>query len=161
MSETTTITGLHAVEILDSRGRPTVQTTCTLAGGAIATVSVPSGASTGAAEAHELRDGDPGRYGGLGVRTAVANVNGEIAAHLAGWDALDQAGIDEALINARRNRAEIPTRGKRDSLCLAGGGPGIGSRDWCAVVRPVRGNCWSGRDAGEAATSDGQSLQRW
>ena len=65
---------LSALEILDSRGRPTVQATCTLASGAVATVSVPSGASTGAAEALELRDGDPQRYRGLGCRKAVAHV---------------------------------------------------------------------------------------
>ena len=67
-----TIRRLTALEILDSRGRPTVQATCALASGAIATVSVPSGASTGAAEALELRDRDPQRYRGLGCRQAVA-----------------------------------------------------------------------------------------
>src|SRR5690349_15357644 len=65
---------LTGLEILDSRGRPTVQATCTLASGVRATVSVPSGASTGAAEARELRDGDPARYRGLGCRKAVAHV---------------------------------------------------------------------------------------
>jgi enolase len=65
---------LSALEILDSRGRPTVQATCELEGGAIGVASVPSGASTGSAEALELRDGDPSRYGGLGCRTAVHNV---------------------------------------------------------------------------------------
>ena len=60
-----------AREILDSRGRPTVAATCALSGGATETASVPSGASTGQAEALELRDGDPARYGGLGCRTAV------------------------------------------------------------------------------------------
>jgi enolase len=69
------IENLFAREILDSRGRPTLWARCTLAGGATAAVSVPSGASTGAAEAHELRDGDPTRYGGLGCRRAAANVS--------------------------------------------------------------------------------------
>jgi enolase len=69
---------LTAAEILDSRGRPTVSATCTLAGGATASASVPSGASTGTAEALELRDRDPQRYGGLGCRKAVAHVAGEI-----------------------------------------------------------------------------------
>src|SRR5688500_11853748 len=78
MDDPCRIAQLHAIEILDSRGRPTIQTSCELADGTRATVSVPSGASTGSAEAHELRDGDPARYGGLGVRKAVANVNGEI-----------------------------------------------------------------------------------
>ena len=76
-----TIKQLTALEILDSRGRPTVRATCELEGGAgprgaAASASVPSGASTGAAEALELRDGDPDRYRGLGCRQAVANVNG-------------------------------------------------------------------------------------
>ncbi|MDP8950624.1 MAG: phosphopyruvate hydratase, partial [Actinomycetota bacterium] len=71
------IARLTGLEILDSRGRPTVKVTCELEGGALGTASVPSGASTGSAEALEMRDGDPERYGGLGCRRAVANVNGE------------------------------------------------------------------------------------
>jgi enolase len=92
------ITLLSAIEILDSRGKPTVKATCTLADGATASASVPSGASTGAAEAHELRDGDPKRYRGQGCRKAVANVNGEIAAALRGWEIADQGQLDQALI---------------------------------------------------------------
>src|SRR5690349_4878891 len=98
MAESGQIARLHAVEILDSRGRPTVQTTCELKDGTQATVSVPSGASTGKAEAHELRDGDPDRYGGLGVRLAVINVNSDINQALAGRSVDDQAAIDQALI---------------------------------------------------------------
>ena len=67
---------LWGLEILDSRGRPTVQASCTLASGVTVTVSVPSGASKGAAEAQELRDGDPRRYRGRGTRQAAANVSG-------------------------------------------------------------------------------------
>jgi enolase len=90
------ITRVHAREILDSRGNPTVE--CDVdAGGARGRAAVPSGASTGQREALELRDGDKARYLGKGVRTAVANVNGEIAQMLAGQD-LDQRGIDAALI---------------------------------------------------------------
>ncbi len=109
MRSDTAIADLHAVEILDSRGRPTVQTSCRLAGGAMATVSVPSGASTGAAEAHELRDLDPARYGGLGCRTAVANVNGEVLTALTGADAADQAAIDQALLDldGTENKARL------------------------------------------------------
>src|SRR5688500_16622998 len=93
------IAGLHAVEILDSRGRPTIQTSCELADGTRATVSVPSGASTGSAEVHELRDGDTARYGGLGVRRAVANVNGEInRAVVLSALTTDQAPLDRFLI---------------------------------------------------------------
>ena len=89
---------LTALEILDSRGRPTVQATCRIFGGAEATASVPSGASTGSAEACELRDGDPTRYGGLGTRRAVANVNGAIADALGKHDFADQGDLDRALI---------------------------------------------------------------
>ncbi len=94
---TTTIQSLHARQILDSRGRPTVEVDVHLSGGVMGRASVPSGASTGAAEAHELRDGDPAQYRGLGVRQAVANVNGEIARALQGVDAADQRGLDERL----------------------------------------------------------------
>jgi len=92
------VRGLAAYEILDSRGRPTVLAVCTLASGAVGSASVPSGASTGAAEAHELRDGDPGRYGGLGCRTAVANVNGAIRVALSGARIDDHAALDRLLI---------------------------------------------------------------
>jgi enolase len=89
---------LTAAEILDSRGRPTISATCSLAGGALASASVPSGASTGAAEALELRDRDPQRYGGLGCRKAVAHVADEIHRTLAGANFADQAELDRALI---------------------------------------------------------------
>src|ERR1700687_136637 len=85
-----------AFEALDSRGTPTVACVVTLAGGAQACATVPSGASTGRHDAHEARDGGA-RYGGRGVRAAVAAVNGEIAALLRGRDAADQAVIDAAL----------------------------------------------------------------
>ena len=93
-----TIERLTALEILDSRGRPTLQATCTLASGANATVSVPSGASTGAAEALELRDGDPARYRGLGVRRAVAHVNHDLQEALAGQEFASQATLDQAML---------------------------------------------------------------
>ena len=78
------ITRVHGREILDSRGNPTVEVDVTLDGGALGRAAVPSGASTGEREALELRDGDKARYGGKGVRKAVANVNGEIATALVG-----------------------------------------------------------------------------
>ena len=84
-------------QILDSRGRPTVEADVILEGGATGRASVPSGASTGAAEAHELRDGDPAWYDGRGVLKAVAHVNGTIVQALRGADAGDQAGLDRAL----------------------------------------------------------------
>jgi enolase len=86
-------------EILDSRGNPTVEVDVVLESGECASAAVPSGASTGAHEAVELRDGDKSRYDGKGVLKAVGHVNGEIAAALRGADASDQRGIDERLIN--------------------------------------------------------------
>ena len=91
------ITSVHGREILDSRGNPTVEVEVTLAGGAIGRASVPSGASTGEREALELRDGDKARYGGKGVRKAVANVNGEIAKAVCGPER-DQRALDGAMI---------------------------------------------------------------
>ncbi len=95
----TTITRIHAREILDSRGNPTLEAEVTLADGSFGRAAVPSGASTGSREAVELRDGDKTRYGGKGVSKAVGNVNGAIAAALAGFDAADQAGLDRRLID--------------------------------------------------------------
>ncbi len=92
------ITNVHAREILDSRGNPTVEADVTLESGAFGRAAVPSGASTGSREAVELRDGDPGRYGGKGVRNAVANVNSEIREALLGQDARHQQAVDERLI---------------------------------------------------------------
>ncbi|RBL81324.1 phosphopyruvate hydratase [Streptomyces cavourensis] len=91
------IKSLRARQILDSRGRPTVEVDVELQDGSLGRAAVPSGASTGAAEAHELRDGDPAAYAGLGVRKAVAHVNGELARALAGFDAADQEGADRLL----------------------------------------------------------------
>jgi len=95
----TTIRQVHAREILDSRGNPTVEVEVWLEGGAHGRAAVPSGASTGVHEALELRDGDKGRYGGKGVLKAVNNVNGELAAAIKGMDALDQAGVDKAMLD--------------------------------------------------------------
>jgi enolase len=89
---------IHAREILDSRGNPTVEADVTLVGGRSGRAAVPSGASTGEHEAVELRDGDPKRYGGKGVLKAVRNVNEVIAAALKGMDACDQRMIDRRLI---------------------------------------------------------------
>jgi enolase len=93
------IASIHAREILDSRGNPTLEAEVRLADGSLGHAMVPSGASTGAKEAVELRDGDKTRYGGKGVQKAVANVNGVIAQALAGLDACDQAGLDKRLID--------------------------------------------------------------
>jgi enolase len=95
----TAIARIHGREILDSRGNPTVQVDVVLDAGQRGRAAVPSGASTGAHEAVELRDGEQRRYGGKGVRKAVAHVNDEIAVALRGADAADQRAIDERLIN--------------------------------------------------------------
>ncbi|MGH8214298.1 MAG: phosphopyruvate hydratase [Rhodanobacteraceae bacterium] len=94
----TTIKTIHAREVLDSRGNPTLEAEVTLADGAFGRAIVPSGASTGTREAVELRDGDKARYLGKGVTKAVGNVNGEIAQALSGFDAADQQGVDDKLI---------------------------------------------------------------
>ncbi len=93
-----TIVDIHARQILDSRGNPTVEVDVTLADGTFGRAAVPSGASTGAHEAWEKRDGDKGCYVGKGVLGAVDSVNTQIAEELEGCDALDQAGIDERML---------------------------------------------------------------
>ncbi len=113
---TTQITRIHAREILDSRGNPTLEAEVTLAGGGFGRAAVPSGASTGSREAVELRDGDKSRYGGKGVKNAVANVNGVIAAALEGFDAVDQHGLDTKLIALDGT----PNKGKLGANALLG-----------------------------------------
>ncbi|MCB0076279.1 MAG: phosphopyruvate hydratase [Anaerolineales bacterium] len=93
-----TIEDIYGRQILDSRGNPTVEVEVTLASGAMGRAAVPSGASTGAHEAHELRDEGEKAYGGKGVQQAVSNVNGEIADALIGMDATDQQAVDQAMI---------------------------------------------------------------
>jgi enolase len=95
----TTIQTIHARQILDSRGNPTVEVDVTLEDGSKGRAAVPSGASTGSREALELRDGDASRYGGKGVLKAVANVNGAIATSLKGMDATDQSTVDQKMLN--------------------------------------------------------------
>src|SRR5262249_34170363 len=94
----TMIAALRAREILDSRGNPTIEVECRLDSGAMGRAAVPSGASTGEHEALELRDGDARRYRGKGVLKAIAHVSETIAPRVLGMDALDQAGVDAALL---------------------------------------------------------------
>jgi enolase len=103
------IENVAAMEILDSRGNPTVQAQVTLADGSTGTAAVPSGASTGTFEAVELRDGDASRYQGKGVRKAVENVNTSIAGRLKGMDVRDQADLDRAMIelDGTPNKAKL------------------------------------------------------
>jgi enolase len=95
----TSIEAIDAIEILDSRGNPTIEVEVLLIGGAVGRAAIPSGASTGEHEALELRDGDEERYLGKGVQQALANVTETIAPQLLGWDATDQVGIDRLLID--------------------------------------------------------------
>ena len=103
------VESVSAREILDSRGGPTVEADVLLSDGSMGRASVPSGASTGSLEAVELRDGDPRRYGGLGVLRAVANVNGEIASAVRGHEVTDQRALDEQLIelDGTANKARL------------------------------------------------------
>src|SRR5438045_4216819 len=89
---------VHAREILDSRGNPTVEVEVELADGTVGRAAVPSGASTGAHEAVELRDGDKKRYRGLGVLKAVEHVNSDLAEALVGQDAMDQVAVDRTML---------------------------------------------------------------
>jgi enolase len=95
----TQITDIRAREVIDSRGNPTVEADVILASGHIGRAAVPSGASTGSREAIELRDGDAKRYGGKGVLKALANIHGEIRQKLIGMDAVEQAALDQAMID--------------------------------------------------------------
>src|SRR5512138_1209686 len=92
------IEDIHAREILDSRGNPTVEVDVHLEDGTLGRAAVPSGASTGVHEALELRDGEKNRYGGKGVLKAVQNVNTVIADEVIGWDAREQQAIDELMV---------------------------------------------------------------
>ena len=112
----TQITQIHAREILDSRGNPTLEAEVTLADGSFGRAAVPSGASTGSREAVELRDGDKARYLGKGVKNAVANVNTTIATALKGLDADDQKGLDAKLIALDGT----PNKGKLGANALLG-----------------------------------------
>ena len=112
----TQITNIHAREILDSRGNPTLEAEVTLSDGSVGRAAVPSGASTGSREAVELRDGDKARYLGKGVKNAVGNVNGVIAQALKNFDAADQTGLDKKLIALDGT----PNKGKLGANALLG-----------------------------------------
>ncbi|MEM1083842.1 MAG: phosphopyruvate hydratase [Verrucomicrobiota bacterium] len=105
----TTIVEIRARQVIDSRGNPTVEVDVHLEGGALGRAAVPSGASTGEHEAHELRDGDKSKYLGKGVLKAVENVNTKLAPALCGMNAVDQASIDAAMIaiDGTKNKADI------------------------------------------------------
>ena len=129
------IRALSALEVLDSRGRPTVAVSITLGDGSVGAAGVPSGASTGTREAVELRDGDKTRFAGAGVLQAVGHVNGEIADLLQGrsWSSL--AEVDAAMIDARRHAEQGPAGRQRHRRGLDGAGPRAGGLGREAVVR--------------------------
>ncbi|MEO8115181.1 MAG: phosphopyruvate hydratase [Phenylobacterium sp.] len=139
----TTIRSVRGRQIWDSRGRPTVEAEVTLAGGAVGRACAPAGASRGAHEAIDLRDGGM-RFGGFGVDRATAAVNGEIAARLAGADAADQAGIDAALMaldgttNLSRLGANATVAVSLAVLHAAAGAEGVPLWRFLARGRPVR-----------------------
>src|SRR5688572_6786584 len=112
----TEIVNIVGREVLDSRGNPTVEVEVELGSGAVGRAIVPSGASTGAHEAVELRDGDKKRYGGKGVLKAVDNVNEVLADELVGFDALDQVGIDSYMIELDGT----PNKGKLGANAILG-----------------------------------------
>lgn len=112
----TNIQSVHAREILDSRGNPTIEVDVTLTGSAKGRAAVPSGASTGIHEAVELRDNNPSRYGGKGVRNAVKNVNIDIAAAVRDMDALNQAAVDRTMLELDGT----PNKGKLGANAILG-----------------------------------------
>jgi Enolase len=133
------IVEIRGREILDSRGNPTVEVEVELDSGAMGRAAVPSGASTGAHEAVELRDGDKKRYGGKGVLKAVGAVNGEIMDLLSGLDALDQIKIDRALIelDGTPNKGRL---GANAILGVAGGRQGSAMDSGLPLYRYVGGS---------------------
>ncbi len=104
-----TIVDIHARQILDSRGNPTIEVDVELADGSVGRAAVPSGASTGIHEALELRDGDKSKFLGRGVIKAVDNVNGKLADELCGMNAVDQAAVDARMIalDGTENKKEL------------------------------------------------------
>ncbi|MGZ3640611.1 MAG: phosphopyruvate hydratase, partial [Ktedonobacterales bacterium] len=131
--DSTIIEDIFAREILDSRGNPTVEVTVTLMGGAEGTAKVPSGASTGAHEAVELRDGDKHRYGGKGVLTAVNNVNELLQDALTGLNALDQVALDERMIELDGS----PNKGKLGANAILGVSLALAHASAAALEQPL------------------------
>src|ERR1035438_10914160 len=118
------IAAIHAREVLDSRGNPTIEAEVFLADGSMGRAIVPSGASTGEHEAVELRDEDANRFQGKGVLKAVENVNGEIAEALANWDGFDQRGLDGKMIelDGTENKRRLGANAIL-AVSMAAGGP--------------------------------------
>lgn len=159
MGNGSSIHKVRARQILDSRGRPTVEAEVALVDGGVGRASVPSGASTGASEAHELRDGNPNHYNGLGVLRAVANVNGEISDALAGRDAREQASLD-TILRELDGTSELSRLGANATLavslaCARAAAISKGQRFFERIARTCRSN-----SANAAATDDEYSQRR-
>ena len=142
----TAIVDIIGREILDSRGNPTVEVDVVLEDGSMGRAAVPSGASTGAHEAVELRDGDKARYLGKGVLKAVDAVNGEIFDALGGMDAEDQVADRRGHDRARRHAEQEPARRQRHPRRVAGGRQGrrrsrSACRSTATSAAPRRGRC--------------------
>src|SRR3954465_10219421 len=132
------IVDVHAREILDSRGNPTLECEVAVASGSMGRAAVPSGASTGEHEAHELRDGEKARYGGKGVRTAVENVRSKIAPRILGMDAADQAGLDRLMIelDGTPTKKSLGAHAILGVLLAAARAPALGTRPALLVPAP-------------------------
>ena len=141
----TAIIDIAAREILDSRGNPTVEVDVTLEDGSMGRAAVPSGASTGAHEAVELRDGDKSRFGGKGVLKAVEAVNRDIFDAISGFEAEDQVKIDETMIELDGTPNKSEARRQRDPRRLArgrqGGGGSLGPAALSLCRRRPRRAC--------------------
>jgi enolase len=150
----TKITKVHAREVIDSRGNPTIEAEVTLAGGATGRAIVPSGASTGEHEAWELRDDDKKRFGGKGVRKAVANVNEPLAKQLEGCDALDQIRVDRAMVELDGTPNKSKLGANAISGCVACERPG---RRRAARIAALQISRWAER--ARAAGADDEHYQ--
>ena len=133
-----TIVDIHARQILDSRGNPTIEVNVELADGSVGRAAVPSGASTGIHEALELRDGDKSMYLGRGVIKAVDNVNGKLADELCGMNAIDQAAVDARMIALDGTRKQEGVGRQRHPRRLAGDRP-CGGRSLRVAAIPLPG----------------------
>ena len=151
-----TIEGIVAREILDSRGNPTVEVEVGLDDGTVARAAVPSGASTGAFEAIELRDGDADRYLGKGVEKAVANVDDKIVDQLIGYEASEQRLIDQKMLDLDGTARQVGAGRERHPRRLAGGGEGR-RRQRRAEPVPLPGR----PERAPAAGADDEHPQRW
>src|ERR1700716_3059135 len=155
----TAIVDIIGREILDSRGNPTVEVDVVLEDGSRGRAAVPSGASTGAHEAVELRDGDKARYFGKGVQKAVAAVNGEIFDAIGGMDGEGQAQIDETLIalDGTPNKARL-----RDHAVLGGAlGAGQAAAGGGGAAAPRAGACRGRPPRGPRRRAPSRSIAMW